>query len=106
MSCPMMTFKWFIQLSDQEQEFLIGGSLPQISNNNFSQRAENTTENNSTTPLGKVSRMNTDFADVNSGAQSILSSNETEVSPFGSVNNLFPNNPRSFNNPLGTLGMF
>ncbi|MFM6158071.1 MAG: CTB family bacteriocin [Sphaerospermopsis kisseleviana] len=67
----MMKFKWFIELSDQEQEFLTGGSLPQISNNNFSQRAENTTENNSTTPLGKV-----------------------------------PNNPRSFNNPLGTLGMF
>ncbi|MBE9237765.1 CTB family bacteriocin [Anabaena aphanizomenioides LEGE 00250] len=102
----MMTFKWFIELFDQEQEFLTGGSLPQISNNNFSQRAENTTDNNSTTPLGKVSRMNTDFANVNSGAQSILSSNEPEVSPFGSVNNLFPNNPRSFNNPLGTLGMF
>lgn len=106
MSCPMMKFKWFIELSDQEQEFLTGGSQPQISNNNFSQRAENTTENNSNTPLGKVSRTNTDFADVNSGAQSILSSNEPEVSPFGSVNNLFPNNPRSFNNPLGTLGMF
>ncbi|BAZ81266.1 CTB family bacteriocin [Sphaerospermopsis kisseleviana CS-549] len=35
----MMKFKWFIELSDQEQEFLTGGSQPQISNNNFSQRA-------------------------------------------------------------------
>jgi hypothetical protein len=89
-----MTSEYFIELSDQQQELLTGGNQPQISNNisnnNFAQRRENTTENNSNTPLGKISQTNTDFADVNSGSKSILSSESPNVSPFGSVNNLVP----------------
>jgi hypothetical protein len=96
----MMTSECFIELSDYQQEILTGGNQPQISNNNFAQRRENTTETNSNTPLGKVSQTNTDFADVNSGAQSIFSSDAPRVAPFGSVNNLVPNNPISINSPI------
>ncbi|WP_413171311.1 CTB family bacteriocin [Anabaena azotica] len=101
MSSPIMTSQCFIELSDRQQELLTGGNQPQISNNNFAQKNENTTETNSNTPLGKVSKTNTDFADVNSGSKSILSSDAPKVFPFGSVNNLPPNNPLSINSPLG-----
>lgn len=106
MSCSIMISECFIELSDCQQEILTGGNQPQISNNNFAQRRENTTETNSNTPLGKMSQTNTDFADVNSGAKSILSSEAPNVSPFGSVNNLVPkivpNIPinQSINSPL------
>ncbi|MBD2294152.1 hypothetical protein H6G06_11785 [Anabaena sphaerica FACHB-251] len=104
MSCSMITSERLIELSDRQQELLTGGNQPQISNNNFAQRNENTTETNRTTPLGKVSKTNTDFADINSGAQTILSSDAPRVAPLGSVNNLLPplpNNPISVNSPLG-----
>lgn len=101
MSCSMITSEWVIELSDRQQELLTGGNQPQISNNNFAQKTENTTETNRNSPLGKVSQTNTDFADVNSGAKTILSSDAPRVAPapFGSVNNLFPNNPISVNSP-------
>ncbi|MFM2061720.1 MAG: hypothetical protein RLZZ507_1390 [Cyanobacteriota bacterium] len=101
MSYLIIASECFFELSDQQQELLTGGNQPQISNNNFYQKDENITETNSNNPLGKVSQTNTDFTDVNSGAQSMLSSNTPKAGPFTSSNNLVPNIPISVNRPLG-----
>lgn len=103
MSYPINKLGLFIELCDSQLELLTGGNQPQISNNNFAKKTENKTETTSTTPLGKVYQTNTDFSDINSGAQSLLSSNFTKVAPLESVNNLVPQNPMSVNSPPAML---
>ncbi|MEA5579364.1 CTB family bacteriocin [Anabaena sp. UHCC 0451] len=104
MSYPINKLELLIELCDRQIELLTGGNQPQISNNNFAKKNENTTETTRTTPLGKVYQTNTDFSDINSGAQSMLSSNFAKVAPLEFVNNLLPQSPMPVNSPLAMLG--
>lgn len=101
MSCKMMRWEWFCEISDHDQEVLCGGKQPQISNDNFFREFANTTQTNNTGRLGNLSQKNTNFGDVNSGANSILSSDLIRVSPLGNSNKITADDPLMFNNPLG-----
>jgi hypothetical protein len=95
MSCQIIILNLFVELSEGEQELMSGGAEPQINNNNFGQRTGNTNSTNKTGILGNVSQINSQLADVNSGGQTVLSSDALGVSPMGSVNNFAPSQPFS-----------
>ncbi|HLO85266.1 MAG TPA: CTB family bacteriocin [Nostocaceae cyanobacterium] len=101
MSGHKTAFNWFIELTDSQLELLTGGAEPQINNNNFSQRSANTSGTNTSGPNGNTSQTNTQFADINSGAQSILSSDNLGFSPLGGFNN-----PTVGSFPMNNVGLF
>ncbi len=87
MSDQIINLNLFFDLPDKQQELLSGGAEPQINQNNFAQRTGNTSSTNQATPLGNLTKTNTNLADVNSGAQSVLSSDALNVAPMGGLNN-------------------
>jgi hypothetical protein len=98
---PIIPSDWLVELSDQQLELLTGGNQPQINNSNFAQRTGNTTGTNTAGPRGNTSQTNTQLSDVNSGAQSLLSSDTLRFSPLGGANNPTTTSSIPVNNPLG-----
>lgn len=90
----------FVVLSEWEQEFITGGSAPQINNNNFAQRTGTVTGNNSSGPQGNTTETNTQFAEINSGSQSIMSSDVLGLNSMGGMGNVAPNNLSPVGSPM------
>jgi len=80
MSHRIITSDWFaeLELSDRQQELLVGGVNYQLKNNNFDQGSATTRKSSDSSPEGNSSESNTQLADVNSNATNFLSSEPTE----------------------------
>ncbi|HYW18303.1 MAG TPA: CTB family bacteriocin [Nodularia sp. (in: cyanobacteria)] len=80
MSHRIATSNWFaeLELSDRQQELLVGGVNYQRQNNNFAQGAAITRKSSDNNPEGNASESNTQLGDVNSNATSFLSSEPTK----------------------------
>ncbi|TAE58618.1 MAG: hypothetical protein EAZ87_12785 [Nostocales cyanobacterium] len=75
-------------ISDHDQELIIGGNQPQVNNNNYTQKNSHTSQNNQTDRLGNIIQNTTNFTDVKSGSQSILSSDLIDNTQPHGINNL------------------
>ncbi len=84
MSHQIITSDWFaeLELSDKQQELLVGGVNYQLKDNSFAQGTANTTKSSDSGLEGNSSASNTQLADVNSNATSFLSSEPTEFPPL------------------------
>lgn len=80
MSHQVITFDWFaeLELSDRQQEFLVGGVNYQLKDNNFSQGSATITQSSDSGLDGNSAESNTQLADVNSNATNFLSSEPRE----------------------------
>ncbi|MBI1241435.1 CTB family bacteriocin [Umezakia ovalisporum] len=89
MSHQIITSDWFgrSELSDRQQEVLVGGVNYQLKDNNFSQGVATTTKTNNSSPEGNTSESNTQLADISSNAVSFLFSKPTELSVPPALNN-------------------
>jgi hypothetical protein len=87
MSHQIITSDWFtnLELSDRQQEFLVGGVNYQLKDNNFSQGTATQNQSSNSSLEGNSSESNTQLADVNSNATSFLFSEPTE---FPALSNL------------------
>ncbi|KZL48807.1 MULTISPECIES: CTB family bacteriocin [Cyanophyceae] len=80
MSHQMITSDWFAEseLSDRQQEFLVGGINYQLQDNNFAQGSATRRNTSDNSPEGNSSASSTQQDDVNSNATSFLSSEPIE----------------------------
>ncbi|MBE9199969.1 MULTISPECIES: CTB family bacteriocin [unclassified Nodularia (in: cyanobacteria)] len=80
MSDQIITSDWFaeLELSDRQQELLVGGVNYQLNDNNFAQGSATKKNSSNNSPEGNSSELNTQLADVNSNATSFLSNEPTE----------------------------
>ncbi|TVP59681.1 MAG: hypothetical protein EA343_19380 [Nodularia sp. (in: Bacteria)] len=80
MSDQVITSHWFaeLELSDRQQEFLVGGVNYQRKDNNFAQGSATTRKSSESSPEGNSAESNTQLADVNSNATNFLSSEPRE----------------------------
>lgn len=85
--------QWFIELTDKQQQQLIGGADSQQNSNNFAQRLAVTKTTNTAGPQGNITNTNTQLSDINSGTQSILSFGGQGFPPLGGLNVPIPDSP-------------
>lgn len=76
-----------MEIPNHTQELINGGNQAQVSNNEFTQKNSNTFQTNNADRFGNISQAQTDFSDVNSGAQSILSSDVIGQNQSHGINN-------------------
>ncbi|WP_353931274.1 CTB family bacteriocin [Okeanomitos corallinicola TIOX110] len=77
-----------MEIPNHDQELIKGGNKAQMSNNKFTQENSNTFQANNADKFGNISQVQTDFSDVNSGAQSILSSDVIGQNQSHGINTL------------------
>ncbi|MDB9373100.1 CTB family bacteriocin [Nodularia sphaerocarpa] len=89
MSYQIITSDWFaeLELSDRQQELLVGGVNYQLNDNNFAQGSATTTNTSNSSPEGNSSESNTQLADVDSNAISLFSNEPTEFPALSNFNN-------------------
>lgn len=82
MSHQIVTWNWFVEseLSDRQQQLLVGGVNSFQSDNDFAQGMAKRTNNSDSGPQGNTSKSNTQITDVNSGAKVFLASDAPEIS--------------------------
>lgn len=81
MSHPIISSDLFaeLDLSDRQQELIVGGMDYQLQDNSFTEAFTNQRNNNNSTAAGTSTDSNTEFGDVNSQATSFLASEPTEL---------------------------
>ncbi|MEA5516189.1 CTB family bacteriocin [Nodularia sp. UHCC 0506] len=81
-----------LELSERQQELLVGGMNYQLKDNNFTQGSATTTKSSDSSPAGNSSELNTQLADVNSNATSFLSSEPTKFPALANFEELSQSN--------------